>query len=68
VTSWIVCLLCAILTRGLHRFDVIKQYALVAFRVHLFINLSQLAFGIDHERGAVPVHRAFVFALAGTCG
>ena len=38
----------------------------MAFRVHLLINLSQRTFGIDHERGAVPIHRPFVFALAYT--
>ena len=66
--SWIVLCPSHALAAHLHRFNIIKQYALVAFGVHLFINLLQLTFGIDHKRSAVPVHRSLVFALADARG
>src|SRR5438874_13390306 len=55
---------CWFLAAGLHGLNIIEQYALVTFRVHLFIDFAQHTLRIDHERGAVPVHRAFVIALA----
>lgn len=53
-----------ILFARLHGLNIFKQYALVTFRVHLFINLAQYTLRIDYERSAVPVHGAFVIALA----
>src|SRR5690348_10067848 len=51
----------------LHALDVVEQHLLVTFGIHVAIDLTQVAFGIDHETRALPVHRAFVFTLAHVC-
>ena len=50
--------------RSLHCLDVVQQHLLVPFRMYSLVNLLQIAVWIDHKGRAVPVHRAFVVALA----
>ena len=37
----------------------------MAFRFDVSVNLAKHSHRIDHKTGSIPVHRAFVLALAG---
>ena len=40
-----------------------NRTSFVSFGIYLLVNLAECPFRIDHERSAIPIHRALVFAL-----
>jgi hypothetical protein len=50
----------------LQSLDIPQERLLMAFGLDVLVNLAKSSIRVDDKAGAIPVHRAFVFALSHT--